>query len=55
VVCAAAEAMERMPRDVRPALLAAFRRAREIGLSVDMVERVLQASSALPVGPARLR
>ena len=50
VVCAAAEAMEMMPRDVRPALLAAFRRAREIGVTVDMVERVLLAS--IPAQPA---
>jgi hypothetical protein len=52
VVCAAAEAMEMMPRDVRPALLAAFKRAREIGVTVDMVERVLHASiPALPAPP----
>jgi len=51
VVCAAAEAMEMMPRDVRPALLAAFRRAREIGVPVDMVERVLLASLPAPPAP----
>jgi hypothetical protein len=48
VVCAAAEAMEMMPRDVRPGLLAAFKRAREIGVTVDMVERVLLASIPAP-------
>ncbi len=42
VVCAAAEAMQMMPRDVRPGLLAAFAKAREIGLPVDRVERVLR-------------
>ncbi len=51
VVCAAAEAMEMMPRDVRPGLLAAFRRAREIGVTVDMVERVLLASLPAPPAP----
>jgi hypothetical protein len=48
VVCAAAEAMEMMPRDVRPGLLAAFKRAREIGVSVDVVERVLRMSVPAP-------
>jgi hypothetical protein len=52
VVCAAAEAMEMMPRDVRPGLLAAFKRAREIGVTVDMVERVLLASLPAPPPPA---
>jgi len=42
VVCAAAEAMEMMPRDVRPGLLAALVRAREIGVPIDLVERVLR-------------
>jgi hypothetical protein len=42
VVCAAAEAMEMMPNDVRPGLLAAFGRAREIGVTVELVERVLR-------------
>ena len=40
-----------MPRDVRPALLAAFKRAREIGVTVDMVERVLLASLPAPAVP----
>jgi len=43
VVCAAAEAMNVAPPAVRPALLAAFRRAREVGLSVEDVERSLSA------------
>lgn len=41
VVCAAADAMGATPGDVRPALHAALRRAREMGLAADTVERVL--------------
>jgi len=43
-VCAAAEAMQVMPQSVRPAVLAAFACARELGLTVEGVERVLRAS-----------
>jgi helix-turn-helix protein len=43
VVCAAADAMDRMPKEVRPGLYAAFARAKEIGLTVDVVERALRA------------
>jgi len=43
VVCAAAEAMEMMPKEVRPGLLAAFGRAKEIGLTVDVIERALRS------------
>jgi hypothetical protein len=43
VVCAAAEAMEMMPREVRPGLHAAFARAKEIGLTVDLIERALRS------------
>ncbi|HEV3192745.1 MAG TPA: hypothetical protein VGY54_19690 [Polyangiaceae bacterium] len=43
VVCAAAEAMEMMPKEVRPGLHAAFARAKEIGLTVDMIERALRS------------
>jgi hypothetical protein len=43
VVCAAAEAMEMMPKEVRPGLLAAFARAKEVGLTVDVVERALRS------------
>jgi hypothetical protein len=51
VVCAAAEAMEMMPRDVRAGLLAAFTKAREIGVDVEQVERVLRdALAARPTG-----
>jgi transcriptional regulator with XRE-family HTH domain len=41
VVCAAAEAIGVMPDAVRPALRAAFRRARLVGLDVATVERAL--------------
>jgi hypothetical protein len=50
VVCAAAEAMELTPRDVRLGLHAAFSRAQEIGLSVDVVVRALE--SKLPAAKA---
>jgi transcriptional regulator with XRE-family HTH domain len=42
VVCAAAEAMDALPRAVRPALMAAFARARELHLSIEDVERGLK-------------
>jgi hypothetical protein len=42
VVCAAAEAMGVMPGAIRPALLAAFTRGREIGLGVDALEKALR-------------
>ncbi|MDP9001553.1 MAG: hypothetical protein M3O46_15745, partial [Myxococcota bacterium] len=35
VVCAAAEALDVSPRAVRPALLAAFARASELGLTLE--------------------
>ena len=41
MVCAAAEAMGAAPPAVRPVLLVAFRRAREVGLNVEEVERAL--------------
>jgi len=50
VVCAAAEAMEMMPKQVRPGLHAAFARAKEIGLTIDVIERVLRAK--LKIAPA---
>jgi hypothetical protein len=43
VVCAAADAMQMLPNEVRPGLHAAFARAKEIGLSVDVIERALRA------------
>ncbi len=41
VVCAAADALETAPVTLRVALLAAFRRARELRLSIDDVESAL--------------
>jgi len=41
VVCAAAEAMDASPRAVRPALLAAVRCAREVGLTLEAMEEML--------------
>jgi hypothetical protein len=52
VVCAAAEAIDVMPGAVRPALLAAFTRAREIGLTMDVMEAALRARVA-PVTSGR--
>jgi DNA-binding XRE family transcriptional regulator len=51
VVCAAAEALGVSPPGVRPVLLAAFRRAREVGLSVEDVEQAM--SDALETSKAR--
>jgi hypothetical protein len=48
VVCAAAEAMELTPREVRAGLHAAFARARELGLSVEGVVDALKASLPRP-------
>jgi hypothetical protein len=41
VVCVAAEAMDVLPRAIRPALLAAVRRARHLGLTLEAMERAL--------------
>ena len=46
LVCAAAEAMDIVPRAVRPALLAAFTRARELQLTFEAVEKALQGKPA---------
>jgi transcriptional regulator with XRE-family HTH domain len=53
VVCAAAEAMNVMPRDVRPGLIAAFARARRLGLTFEAIEKALGggAPSATPPTP----
>jgi hypothetical protein len=48
VVCAAAEAMDALPRVVRPALLAAVRRARQLGLTLEAVEAALVDSTSPP-------
>ena len=41
IVCAAAEAMSMMPQALRPALLAAFTRAHEVGIAAEEVVAVL--------------
>jgi transcriptional regulator with XRE-family HTH domain len=41
IVCVAAEAMNLPPHALRPSLLAAFRRARVLGLTADVVEACL--------------
>ena len=41
VVCVAAEAIDVTPRAIRPALLAAFRRARQMRLTVEDIEGAL--------------
>jgi hypothetical protein len=51
VVCAAAEALDVSPRVVRPALLAAFQRARAVGLDV----AALESSLSQPSQPERPR
>ncbi len=43
VVCAAADELAVVPNAVRGVLLVAFRRARELGLTMEEVERVLAA------------
>ncbi len=44
VVCAAAEAIDLTPKAVRPAVLAAFTRAQELGLGIDFVRATLGAN-----------
>jgi DNA-binding XRE family transcriptional regulator len=41
IVCAAADALKAVPESVRPAVLAAFTRARELRMTVEDVERAL--------------
>jgi hypothetical protein len=55
VVCAAAEGMQMMPGDVRAGLLAAFTKARAIGVDVAQVERVLRATLAPPTTGATVQ
>jgi transcriptional regulator with XRE-family HTH domain len=52
VVCAAAEASDVSPRSMRPLLHVAFRRAREVGLTVEQVEQAL-APPAAKAPPAK--
>jgi hypothetical protein len=51
VVCAAAEAMSLSPQAIRPAVLAAFARARDVGLTMEAVVEVL-APPPLPAPAA---
>jgi|HubBroStandDraft_2_1064218.scaffolds.fasta_scaffold70474_2 hypothetical protein len=44
VLCAAANQAGAVPETMRPILLAAFRRAREVGLSLEEAERALAAT-----------
>jgi hypothetical protein len=53
VVCAAADATDAAPSAVRAILLAAFRRARELGLSTDEVEKALQVKVERAVGKGK--
>jgi transcriptional regulator with XRE-family HTH domain len=63
VVCAAAEASDVSPRSMRPLLHVAFRRAREVGLTVQQVEQALappgsteeKAGKTSPTSPSRRR
>jgi DNA-binding XRE family transcriptional regulator len=41
ILCAAADALKAVPETVRPAVLAAFRRARELRMTVEEVEKAL--------------
>jgi DNA-binding XRE family transcriptional regulator len=52
VVCAAADAIDVMPSALRPALHAAFRRARLVGLDVATAERALDASLKAAAAPS---
>jgi len=51
-VCATCEAMQMMPADVRPGLYAGFARAKELGLTVEFLERALGAALQAPRGVA---
>lgn len=52
IVCAAAEAIDLTPRQVRPAVMAAFARARRLGLAVEAVEKALaKAGTAAKAAP----
>jgi transcriptional regulator with XRE-family HTH domain len=52
VVCAAAEACRGTPADMRAALLAAFRKARQLGLHDDEIESSLEARLVSTSTPA---
>jgi hypothetical protein len=50
VVCVAAEAVDLSPRAIRPALVAALRRARQMGLTVEDLENALGKPEARKAG-----
>jgi transcriptional regulator with XRE-family HTH domain len=52
IVCAAAEAMDLSPRALRPALFAAFRKARELGVALEEAEEALAPAGAASARPA---
>jgi transcriptional regulator with XRE-family HTH domain len=51
VLCAAANHTGSVPETMRPLLYAAFRRAREVGLTVEEVEKALAPASAAKSAP----
>jgi hypothetical protein len=53
VVCAAADSTDAAPSAVRATLLAAFRRARELGLSTEEVEKALEERTAKASGKSK--
>jgi hypothetical protein len=50
VVCAAAVAMDMKPLEIRPALAAAFRRARQLGIPTEALDRALSGEVKPDVG-----
>ena len=52
VVCAVAELMDTSPRPLRPLLYAAFKKAREVGLSVEAAEKALAPAAPAVVADA---
>jgi len=50
IVCAAVDVTDMLPRQMRPALLAAYARTNELGLTAVDVERALRATLARPKG-----
>ena len=44
ILCAAADAIDAVPRDVKPAIVAAFVRAKQMGLSIEEVVAALESA-----------
>ncbi len=53
IVCAAAESLDVSPRSVRAVLYAAFARAKETGLSIEVIEKALAGLGARAAKPPR--